>query len=95
MELENLSWGEAYYGKDHSNSLTCPKAGCERSNFKLEYLFEEYRSSIAVGVRRGREGERPFVLTCKCPSCFTKYWFHINAEEAKRLAESHKEKRGE
>jgi len=29
-------------------------------------------------------------LSCECPECFTKYWFHITEDEAINLVESHK-----
>ena len=90
METKSLDWGIDYWGKAHSDSLTCPNHDCERSKGNIEYITEEYHASIAVGVRRGPKELRPFILTCECPSCFTQYYFHINTEEAERLANSRK-----
>ena len=82
--------GDHSYGKEHSITLTCPNTECLRHSTgqRLEYITESYHASVAIGVKRTGDSDsnRPYRLSCKCPECFTKYWFHITEDEAKNIA---------
>lgn len=91
MVEDILEWGESFFGKTHSVSLSCPNDKCERYN-NLDYVKEDYHASIAIGVRRYGKDQRPYSLSCECPICFTKFWFHIENGEAEKLSKIHNKK---
>ena len=96
MIEKTLEWGEDYFGKEYGGCLKCTNDECPRAaRGNFEFTTEEYHSSVAIGVRLlkyGTELKRPYILTCKCPECDTKYWFHITEAEATRMAIVHKPK---
>jgi hypothetical protein len=88
---EDLTWGESFQGRKKSLTYTCPNRGCIRHG--LDYILPKYHASISIGVKVGGDNPlMPYILTCECPECFTKYWFHITEDEAVKLAKSHKSK---
>ena len=90
----NLEWGESFHDREHSDTLTCPNRECDKhASRSIDYISEEYHASIAIGVRIGHKQSRPYILTCECPGCSNKFWFHITEDEAKNLAEAHKSKK--
>lgn len=89
MEHRDLEWGENKDGKEYAIGLRCPNGECEESNSRdMKYFSSEYVASMAVGVRfQGIKERRPYVLSCECPKCFTKFWFHITEDYAKEIVE--------
>ena len=92
-----LEWGEDYHGKSYTDSWSCINERCERSSV-TKYGSTEYVFNIAIGVRHNplKAGQnyspRDYIITCECPVCFDKFWFHITEESAREVLETKREK---
>lgn len=88
MTKTSLEWGEYWFDKEHALMLICPNSECKRSHGSY---INVGHSEIAVGVRKSSSDEN-YILTCKCPECYTKYWFHIDVFEAEKLSKERESK---
>lgn len=85
MAKISLEWGEDWHGKEHSEQYTCINDKC-KMYYKGYFDKEPPARSIAIGVRKAKgKLETHYILTCECPKCYSKYWFHITEKEASKL----------
>lgn len=84
----SLEWGEDNTGKTQSRTLNCPDDECKcKREFDQKYDSLKYNAQIALGVRYHPENNpnRPYILSCKCPECFTKFWYHLDINRAELI----------
>ena len=84
---KNLEWGEDNTGKIQSRTLNCPNNDCKcNREFDAKYDSLKYNSEIATGVRYHPENaNRPYILSCECPDCSTKFWYHLDINRAELI----------
>ncbi|MFA6423705.1 MAG: hypothetical protein WCV83_00125 [Candidatus Magasanikbacteria bacterium] len=82
------SWGEGFpLEEEWSKDLACRNDQCEMYNKSLLRRFNKE----AIGVKKApismQRQNKHYALCCECPKCFSKFWFHIDDQEAQTLKE--------
>ena len=90
--MDELEWGISKLpGIDHSPDMDCINCNYPFNEEKYSWNRSwDNKIKSAIGVRRDESGlksDRPYILICNCPSCFTKYQHHISENQARLLKE--------
>lgn len=77
-----LVWGRSIFGSKHSKSFGCENSDCEQSRSLSYPIYWRVASRVQETFENPRKS---YALVWGCPSCFEKYWFHIDKHFAKSI----------